>query len=140
MANPEHLAMLEKGVEKWNEWRRANPGLQPELEQASLRKAYLSGADLSGAHFTDAHLSVADLSGANLRQANLSYANLGRANLIGADLTSANLSNAYLGGADLRKAKNVGTAERMASTRTFHSSFLGTTRFASSPMRMMSPR
>jgi hypothetical protein len=39
MANSEHLAKLEEGVDAWNDWRKANPGIVPDL----------NGADLSGA-------------------------------------------------------------------------------------------
>lgn len=37
MANPEHLAILGQGVEKWNEWRAANPEVAPNLINAKLR-------------------------------------------------------------------------------------------------------
>jgi hypothetical protein len=29
MANPEHLAILEKGIENWNEWRTGHSHLKP---------------------------------------------------------------------------------------------------------------
>jgi hypothetical protein len=31
MANEEHLAILRKGVEAWNAWRKENPDIRPEL-------------------------------------------------------------------------------------------------------------
>ena len=40
MANKAHLAILRKGVDAWNEWRKKNPGIQPDL-----RKAKISGGD-----------------------------------------------------------------------------------------------
>lgn len=36
MANEEHLARLQQGVEEWNQWRAAIPTLKPELEGADL--------------------------------------------------------------------------------------------------------
>jgi hypothetical protein len=57
-------------------------------------RAYLSGANLSGADLNRAYLSGANLSGADLSGANLSGANLSGANLSGADLSGANLSGA----------------------------------------------
>ena len=63
------------------------------------KRAYLSGADLSGAD-----LSYAALSGADLSNADLSYAALRCAALSGADLSYADLSNADLSGADLSYA------------------------------------
>lgn len=110
MANEEHLAILEKGVDAWNAWRRENPDIRPDLSAASLSGARLIKANLSKAHLNDADLSGADLSGADLSggahldEANLSKANLSRANLVGAYLHSANLSAASLSGAFLRWA------------------------------------
>ena len=39
MANPEHLAKLEEGVEAWNKWREENPDIrEPDLREAILRR------------------------------------------------------------------------------------------------------
>ena len=83
-------------------------------EQATLRYANLSGANLSGADLRRADLSGANLSGADLRRADLSDATLSDATLYGADLSDAtlryanlryaNLSGADLSGADLSDA------------------------------------
>src|SRR5580658_5943076 len=106
MANDEHVALLKKGVDAWNEWRRENRDVRPELSEANLRKADLRGVKLDEA---------------NLRRANLSEANLSRnlvvfANLLldthpsDLDLEVANihaqssLHGADLGEADLRGA------------------------------------
>ena len=70
----------------------------------NLRRADLSGTDLSGANLRGADLSDADLSGANLRGANLSWASLRRADLSDADLSRANLRHADLRWANLRRA------------------------------------
>jgi uncharacterized protein YjbI with pentapeptide repeats len=64
MANEEHLARLQQGVEEWNQWRAAIPTLKPELEGADL-----AWADLSQANFTEANLSGTYLTEANLRGA-----------------------------------------------------------------------
>jgi hypothetical protein len=44
MANAEHLEILAKGVEMWNEWRWRNPNASPNLVQAHLANANLAGA------------------------------------------------------------------------------------------------
>jgi hypothetical protein len=134
MANEAHLAILKKGVEAWNRWRKENPGIAPDLNEANLSEVALGGAnlrnaklirsnlegvnlggmDLSGAelwgtNLRTANLSGADLFGANLLGANLSNSNLKSVNLhvagvLGANLSSADLSGADLGGADLGMA------------------------------------
>jgi uncharacterized protein YjbI with pentapeptide repeats len=107
----EHLKLLKQGVEVWNQWRRENPDIRPNLSGADLEGADLSGVDLNwanleradlvgthleGAHLSEAHLSGADLSGARLRGADLSGAHLSGATLFIADLSGANLSEAIV--------------------------------------------
>jgi TIR domain/Pentapeptide repeats (8 copies) len=104
MANEEHLARLKQGVEAWNQWRAANPGIRPDLSEAHLARENLREADLTGAHLYRANLTGADLTEAHLTGAGLAYANLYRANLTGADLTKADLHNALLAYAHLTEA------------------------------------
>lgn len=109
MPNLEHLEILKRGVEAWNEWRRLNPYIRPYLTDADLR-----GADLGGAYFRHAELGRMNLSGVNLRRADLigsilngsdlSGADLTYAMLQGATLTSVNLSHANLSHVDLSHA------------------------------------
>src|SRR6266705_1006175 len=94
MANNEHLQILKKGVIAWNQWRKWNPGLKPDLSQADFH-----GADLERANFY-----WANLSGANFSGGNLVLAKLGRADLLGASLCGADLNVAELGVADLSRA------------------------------------
>ena len=119
MANPEQVAMLKRGVEKWNQWRKDNPDIEIDLMGASLNKINLSKADLRRAHLNFANLSGAqlgaaqlintdlmraDLSRAHLRDVDLSGADLMRAHLTNADLSDADLSGTHFGGADLSDA------------------------------------
>jgi uncharacterized protein YjbI with pentapeptide repeats len=107
MANDEHVAMLKRGVDAWNEWRGENPYIRPNLREAHLIKADLGGADLRGA----------DLSGADLSDANLSGADLSEANLSGARLSGANLKASTLVGTDLwdiRMASETGQQDQAA--------------------------
>src|SRR5215469_3139211 len=46
MANDEHVALLKKGVAAWNAWRDENRDIMPDLREADLRAANLSGAHL----------------------------------------------------------------------------------------------
>ena len=104
MANPEHLKILEQGVEGWNKWRKENPDVRPDLIEANLEGANLSGAHLRVANLEGANLSGANLSWADLRRANLIRANLMRANLGWADLSWTNLCGAGLTDANLSDA------------------------------------
>ena len=115
MANESHLYTIKQGVTTWNEWRKNNPEIKPELSDANLIDANLRGADLSwadfnGANLIEANLAGADLSWANLSRANLNYAklsdsDLSEANLSGANLIEANLLGAHLSGANLNGTK-----------------------------------
>ncbi|MDT5268288.1 MAG: hypothetical protein QOH49_474 [Acidobacteriota bacterium] len=119
MANPEHAKILMQGVAAWNEWKRDNPQIKPDLNGedlngailseanlsgAGLRAAALRGANLKGANLREADLNSADLYKADLAEANFSKAVLSRANLLEADLTWSFLSRADLRKADLRGA------------------------------------
>jgi TIR domain/Pentapeptide repeats (8 copies) len=109
MANEEHVALLRKGVDAWNEWRdQEAPGLKVNLNGADLSGANLSGADLIGATLLDANLLDANLIDAHLSEANLSGADLSGANLSGSDLIGATLSGTDLSGADLIDANLIG--------------------------------
>jgi uncharacterized protein YjbI with pentapeptide repeats len=109
MANPEHLEILRYSVEQWNNLRKADLELVPELAEADLRgaklsKANLADAILSKANLIDVSLTYANLNRADLRWANLRGALFSNANLRGADIRGANLSRAYLSGANLGEA------------------------------------
>lgn len=129
MADPDHLKILNRGVEVWNKWRKENPDIIPDLCDAGLNEADIRGADfhnadllraylsevylrethLEGADIRDADLSGADLTGAQFRDANLSGADLNDANLSNANLSNvqllnASLKEANLSGADLSEA------------------------------------
>jgi hypothetical protein len=53
MANPEHLQLLQQGVEAWNAWRDQDRNIRPNLFQADLRRVDLTGADLTGANLSN---------------------------------------------------------------------------------------
>ena len=104
MANPDHIALLKKGVVAWNKWRDEKPDIIPQLRGASLGGGNLNGADLSRVDLTGADLNAANLRKARLTRANLSGAKLSGAKLSGADLYEANLTEASLTEANLRGA------------------------------------
>ena len=106
MANPEHVALVEKGAAAIAKWTIGNPEVVLDLSGANLSGADLVGANLTGAILFEANFSGADLSGAllgltklvvtDLSAANLSNAKLLEASLVASDLSGTNLSQAHL--------------------------------------------
>ncbi len=130
MVVQQHLDILKRGVNAWNQWRIDNPDILPDLSKAPLQGAQLEGVHLEGVHLMEASLEKADLRGSYLGRANLHGAHLERADLYEAhleeatlymaslkravlkgaclkeaDLNGANLDEADLNGAHLEKAK-----------------------------------
>ena len=116
MANEEHLAILAKGVDIWNEWRSKNRGIKPDLKNANLERARLAKANFSITNLNHANLHRANLSQATFYNSDLGGAILREANLTEADLSAASLSNADLFGARLIKA-NLSENRRMLGGR-----------------------
>jgi uncharacterized protein YjbI with pentapeptide repeats len=128
MAVPEQVALLSKGADVWNEWRRCHRRGTPDLSKVNLDGLHLQGAnlrlaDLGGGHLSHSDLRHADLrgaflgrvvftgcnlAGANLKGATLIEARLDGANLQDADLRHANLRKAHLTGANLARANLTG--------------------------------
>jgi uncharacterized protein YjbI with pentapeptide repeats len=114
VANPAHEALLRQGLEGWNQWRRQNRSVIPDLEGLAMSAANLSGADLSHALLSGAILIRARLVGADLRYADLREAQIHEADFTDADLYRANLEGAVLPGAKLRRTRLFGANLRGA--------------------------
>ncbi len=105
--NDEHYRKLKEGIETWNQWRRDNPGVRPDLSEArliwaDLRDANLRGGDLRDVNLSSGDLRGADLTWADLRGADLTWADLRGADLRRADLTWAILMSTTIGNVDLQ--------------------------------------
>lgn len=110
----DELAILDQGVDAWNDWRAADPTGRPSLAGADLSGRSLRGVNFSGTNLHSADLDGADLANANMKMAVLTRADLAGANLAGADLYKASLleifgvdadfSDAYLAEAELISA------------------------------------
>ena len=66
-----HISVLMKGVDTWNQWRRDNPRLKPDLSGVGLNWQPLSEVNFRHANLLESDLRWADLRGANLRKASL---------------------------------------------------------------------
>jgi uncharacterized protein YjbI with pentapeptide repeats len=111
MPNDEHYKILRQGWRVWNEWRKANPDITPDLTRIrlwddrfyylDLSKANLAGSDLTrsgfpGCNFSYTNLTNADLSASDFEGVDLNGANLSRAKLIRTDLRNSNLGRTDL--------------------------------------------
>ena len=118
MADADHLDTLRQGRDIWNQWRKTQPGLVPDLAAIDLSAVSLSAvdffgvtlaaADLHAADLAWADLSQSDLRGANLSRANLAWASVNQADLTGADLHQVAAKGADFSGADLQDARLAG--------------------------------
>ena len=102
MANPEHLAILDRGVEVWNEWR-SQTEVEPDLSRADL-----SGRELMGIDWSHTRLLSANLRGCNLDEAELNHADIRGVDLEGGSLEDAELHKAIASGANFIDASLVG--------------------------------
>jgi len=99
VADPKQLAILKTSVASWNEWRKQNPTVTPDLTLATLFGVRLGGANLEWANLHRADLKRSHLEGANLRLANLAFADLREADLSGAILGHTVFGSVNLNGA-----------------------------------------
>ncbi|MEI6236528.1 MAG: toll/interleukin-1 receptor domain-containing protein [Planctomycetota bacterium] len=129
MADPEHLTYAQQGSDAWNTWRRANPGIKPDLTGATLcdhqwGNARMAYVDLSLSTLTKTNLRGGDFWRTDLNHSDLSHSDLSRSYFGRAQLHSANLS-----GADLSTARFVGSdlsGANLTHTKIFHSHFYDT--------------
>lgn len=133
MANKEHLKILKQGVEIWNNWRKQNPTVMPDLSDAQfdgmtfiergidhqkgahfvrsydLRRVDFSGSSLIGSNFSGTDLQETDFEGANLIGANFSVeasaGGGGYGSSYGAEMLRTDLRRADLRGADFTFAE-----------------------------------
>jgi uncharacterized protein YjbI with pentapeptide repeats len=106
MANLEHEAILRQGVEAWNQWRKDNPDIRPNLHMADFTGADLRGANFYCVDFGRANLSKAHLMGcifavSNLFAVDFRWSNLTEANLSKADLSLASMNDCVLSGVNV---------------------------------------
>lgn len=99
MADKNHIAILKSGVQTWNEWRRENPNIKP-----NLREIDISNQDLRGIDFVETNLLYANLSNSNLEGASIVSSSLGNANLKNVNLRNVSLINTSLRLANLSNA------------------------------------
>lgn len=98
MADQQHMALLESGVDAINAFAAEHSDVTIDLSGADL-----SGRNLRGLRLQGANLEGASLERCDLQRALLNGANLRKANLRGADCSGASFHRASFEGADLRE-------------------------------------
>jgi uncharacterized protein YjbI with pentapeptide repeats len=108
VANTAHLKLLNRGVKRWNQWRRIHFSEKLDLSNTDLHKMDLAGINFVGVNLAGSNLKNINFKGALLRFANLSWSDCSGVDLSDADLNAAcliqvNLSHARLHRADLSR-------------------------------------
>ena len=83
MANPEHLQILQQGVEAWNQWRDRNRDIKPDLVGANLGELAATGPIDKKYDFVLSSFDEINLTDANLTKANFGLASLPRSTFSG---------------------------------------------------------
>jgi uncharacterized protein YjbI with pentapeptide repeats len=107
MGNMKHYKIMEKGATAWNDWRKQNPKIMPDLSGLTLSGRYdeMTVCDFSGTNFSKSDFFQAYMLSSKLRKANFYHSNLYETNFRNADLRHANLEGASLIGANLQLAQ-----------------------------------
>ena len=109
VGNRTHLDQLRRAFSKnnisvWNDWRKLNADVTPDLRGIGLQGRWLDDIDLSQTWLHKADLSRTSLNRADLRGARLLGADLTHASLQHAKCQGANFNGAFLNKANLFKA------------------------------------
>lgn len=104
MANLDHIAILSRGVDYWNKWRKANPTIIPDLSEFDLSQACLNQVNFNKSNLISANIRQAELNGADLSESILNKCDFYGATLIRADLSKTYLTGADFSETDLRQA------------------------------------
>jgi len=103
--------ILSNSIFEWNQWRKENPDVIPNLSGVDLTKQDLRNINLSSTILLRANLTCVNLSNANCRNANFEGANLteaivddsnfSKANMAGINLAKSHINNTDFSGVDL---------------------------------------
>jgi class 3 adenylate cyclase len=142
MANPLHLAYIDRGRDSWNLWR-ATSGVRPDLSHAPLSRISLAGynfagadcrraiflqSDLSGCQFGGANLAEADVSGCQLKGSIFSHTSICGGKIIGVDFSGSSIDGVNFSEANLERSSFCSTSIRFCDfmgTKLAYSDFTG---------------
>ncbi len=111
VAKESHIALLERSVASFNEYRTDNPEEQIDLRGAIFHDNDFPDVDLHGADLSGSSWRGVNLAGANLTDVQADLADFEGAILTGAHVWRAKFLNANLAHADMRDILGLETAD-----------------------------
>ena len=109
LGNPKHLKILKQGVDSWNNWRKTNPQIKPNLKGVNLSEILPKehivttiGEESKAILLLGINLKNSSLVGANLDNAVFIFSNFKGSNLMGASIKNSNLSKTNLKNSNLQ--------------------------------------
>lgn len=102
MVNVKHQDVLDKGVEAWNQWRKENPNIQPDLSRSDLTGKKLDEADFTKVNFNGTRFYETSLYRVSFSESDLTNADLTGVNLFSSTLTRTILNKTILKRAYIR--------------------------------------
>lgn len=137
MANPEHVEILKQGVGVWNEWRRENPDVDPDIKSGLFKNLILKGINFSRMDLTNTLFQGVNLEGANFKKTMLTRSSFLNSTILNANFTSAQIYYCHfmataLNGVNFSKSTLLGVnfQDTKFSSTYFLSSSLGRCVFA----------
>jgi uncharacterized protein YjbI with pentapeptide repeats len=91
-----HLIILNRGVESWNDWRKYNSAVKPDLSNCTFDKHNLRNFNLEGVNFLGSEFFGVDFSNSDLSFALLDGCVIGFSRFDNTVLYRASLKKAYL--------------------------------------------
>ncbi len=74
MARPEHLTILKKDIDIWNNWRNKHPGIKPDLSYEDFQSTNFQGANFTECNLRNTNFAGCDFQGTNFTKADLTNA------------------------------------------------------------------
>ncbi|MCX7012073.1 MAG: pentapeptide repeat-containing protein [Candidatus Sumerlaeota bacterium] len=107
MASAEHFKIFKEAKQHWNDWRKSDPGVRPDLRSADLLLICIDGYNLSGALLQKAAFDHSSLEGVSFQNAELSRsgfqeATVSRCDFRGAKMAKSRFVRAFVQSSDFR--------------------------------------
>ncbi len=123
--DPSHIARLHKGTREWNEWRRQNPTVQPDLNWVKFVDAGFHGMNFTKVRLIHAYFYLTSFWDTDFTQANMVCTSFIHADFQRANFEGVILQNTAFAGVDFQEARGLELANHSGPS---HISFSTLTR------------